>query len=338
MYAIFPCKFGASRPRSKVYVQGYGLVAPGFSLGIGMTLVLSASSSVPTAASTVELLNKSRSQSLLTVPLFGRCCKYGAVDRPRFVSFGEGLLKRSVGCKLSMVGVKLLDHYGATEIGPTALIFLPPKDYNYQYFRMRQDMDIEVTEPPAPADGRPRYLVTALPFGWSEKLVIQDELVSNPQHPYANFSAIRRNNNMIVLATGEKLIPRVLDSNLSETEAIKGAIAFGDGQFEVGVLIEPRNPVESHRHAAFVYSIWPLIERINTKMDGHMKVSDQAVEVILPPHQSLLRSDKGSIMRKEVYSMFDKEIAQAYHALEDSALNETIFAIDADNFEKISSL
>ena len=217
----------------------------------------------------------------------------------------------SIGCKLSLASVKLLNRYGATEIDPIALIFLPPKEYDYQSFRIRKDMDLEVTELPAPADGRPRYLVTALPFGWSEKLVIQDELVSNPQHPYANFSAIGRNDNMIVLATGEKEIPRVLESNLSETEAIKGATTFGDGQFELGVWIEPRNPIDSNRHAAFVSSIWPLIGRINTRMDGHAKVSDKAAVVILSPHQPLSQSDQGSIMRKEVYGMFEKEIAQA---------------------------
>ena len=329
------------RPRSKANVQGYGLVAPCLSLGIGMTLVLPASSSVPTGDSIVELLNESQSKSLMTVPsiLEDIASMEGSrgidtLTEMNFVAFGGGLPKNSVGCKLSLAGVKLLNHYGATEIGPISPIFLPPKDYDYKYFRMRNDMNLEIIELPAPADGRPRYLLTALPFGWNKRMEIQDELVSNPQHPHSDFGAIGRNDDMIVLATGEKVIPHVLESSLSESEAIKGAIAFGDGQFELGVLIEPRDAVNPDDRAAFVSSIWPLIVKINTQMDGHAKVSGPPAVVILSPYQSLPRSDKGSIMRKEVYKMFDEEIAQAYLGLEDSALNESIFAIDIDNLEK----
>ena len=98
MYAIFPCKFGASRPRSKVHVRGYGLVAPCLSLGIGMTLVPLASSSVPTAASIMELLNESRSQPIMTVPSIMEDVAsmeeleaINTLDRLEFVAFGGGL-------------------------------------------------------------------------------------------------------------------------------------------------------------------------------------------------------------------------------------------------------
>ncbi len=125
-------------------------------------------------------------------------------------------------------------------------------------------MDLELSELPVSVDGRPWYRMTALPFGWTTKMVVQDELVSNPQHPRSDFSAMRRNDDMIVLATGEKVIPHVLESSLSEFRDINAANAFGDGQFELGVIVEPQDPIDNDSRQAFVSSIWPLIVKTNT--------------------------------------------------------------------------
>ena len=251
-----------------------------------------------------------------------------------FLAFGGGLLKKSVGDKLLASGVKLLNHYGATEIGPIAPIFTPPNDYDYHYFRIRKDMDLEISELPASSDGRPRYRLTALPFGWTTMMVVQDELISNPLHPHSDFSAIGRNDDMIVLATGEKVIPHVLESSLSESKDIKAAVAFGDGQFELGVIVEPQDPVVADDRQRFVSSIWSLIIDINTRMDGHAQISAPAAVVIVAPEKPLPRSDKGSIMRKEVYKIYEEEISQVYRDLDDSAMDQSIISLNIDNLEQ----
>lgn len=306
-----------------------------------MSLVLPPSSSVPSGSTIVELLKRENAKSLMTVPSIlediANADGLGSIDALtglNFVAFGGGLIKKSVGDKLSAAGVKLLNHYGATEIGPIAPIFVPPEDYDYRFFRMRKDMDLQLSELPASVDGRPRYRLTALPFGWTTSMVVQDELVSNPQHPHSDFSAIGRNDDMIVLATGEKVIPHVLESSLSEVKEIKAAIAFGDGQFEIGVIIEPRNAIKPDDRQTFVSSIWPLVVEINTRMDGHAQISAQAAIVVLAPDKSLPRSDKGSIMRKEAYKVYEKEISQAYRELENSAIDDFTLTINTDNLEE----
>ncbi|KAL6719407.1 hypothetical protein ACLMJK_003647 [Lecanora helva] len=320
--------------------HGYGLVAPCLSLGIGMSLVLPAPSSVPTGSSILELVKRLDVRSLMTVPSIledivssQQSADIDTLAALNFVAFGGGLLKQSHGEALSSANVRLLNHYGATEIGPIAPIFIPPHDYDYQFFRVRKDMDLEIKELQELVDGRPRFTLTALPFGWTTKIVMQDELISNPQHSKSDFSAIGRKDDMIVLATGEKVIPHVLESSLSESECVKGAIAFGDGQFELGVLVEPRLPTLPQDHASFVSKIWPLIESINAKMDGHARLSAQSAVVVLTPRQSLPRSDKGSIMRKEAYRIYEAEIAQAYRDLEKSSINDSTFALDFKDLE-----
>jgi len=306
-----------------------------------MSLVLPPPSPIPTGSSVVDLLQRVNGKSLMTVPsiledianMEGTKDIVPLVDL-NFLAFGGGLLKKSVGDKLLASGVKLLNHYGATEIGPIAPIFTPPNDYDYHYFRIRKDMDLEISELPASSDGRSRYRLTALPFGWTTKMVVQDELISDPLHPRSDFSAIGRNDDMIVLATGEKVIPHVLEPSLSESKDIKAAIAFGDGQFELGVIVEPQDPVVAEDRQRFVSSIWSLIIDTNRRMDGHAQISAPAAVVIVAPENPLPRSDKGSIMRKEVYKMYEEEISQVYRDLDDSAMDQSVISLNIDNLEQ----
>ncbi len=306
-----------------------------------MSLVLPPPSPIPTGSSVVDLLQRVNGKSLMTVPSIledianteGTKDVVPLVDL-NFLAFGGGLLKKSVGDKLLASGVKLLNHYGATEIGPIAPIFTPPNDYDYHYFRIRKDMDLEISELPASSDGRPRYRLTALPFGWTTKMVVQDELISNPLHPHSDFSAIGRNDDMIVLATGQKVIPHVLESSLSESNDIKAAAAFGDGQFELGVIVEPQDPVVADDRQRFVSSIWSLIIDTNTRTDGDAQISAPAAVVIVAPEKPLPRSDKGSIMRKEVYKIYEEEISQVYRDLEDSAMDQSVISLNIDNLEQ----
>ena len=194
-------------------------------------------------------------------------------------------------------------------------------------------MDLELSELPASVDRRPRYRMTALPFGWTTKTVVHDELVSNPQHLRSDFSAIGRNDDMIILATGEKVIPIFLESSLSESKDIKAAIAFGDGRFELAVIVEPRTPVNPDDRQT-LSSVWPRIGEINTRMDGRAQISAQATVVILSPDKSLPQSDKESIMRKEAYRMYKEEISQAYRCLENPAMDELTLTINMDNLEE----
>ena len=292
-----------------------------------MTLILPSSSSVPSGSSIVELIKREKAQSLMTVPSILEDVSSSedpegieVLKNLNFVAFGGGPLKASVGHKLSAAKGRLLNHYGATEIGPIAPIFIPPADYDYHFFRMRKDLDLELAKLPADEEERSRYKLTALPFGWTSKMEVQDELISNPLYPETDFSAIGRKDAMILLATGEKVVPNTLETGLSEAAMIKAAIAFGDGQFELGVIVEPQNALNPEAREDFVSSIWPLVIEINKKMDGHAQISGKAAVVVTTLEKPLPRSDKGSVMRREAYKLFEEEISQAYRGLEVSAM------------------
>jgi long-subunit acyl-CoA synthetase (AMP-forming) len=49
------------------------------------------------------------------------------------------------------------------------------------------------------------------------------------------------------MSNGEKTIPAPLESALLAQPAVKGAVAFGQGQDRIGVLIELKEDIQSSR-------------------------------------------------------------------------------------------
>ena len=90
-----------------------------------------------------------------------------------------------------------------------------------------------------------------------------------------------RKDDLLVLATGEKVSPHVMEDSLTQNCRIKRAIVFGNGHFEIGVLVEPAQAIECSDEN-FVDSIWPSILDANDKVDQHAVVSSKAAVLVKP--------------------------------------------------------
>ncbi|KAL3493895.1 hypothetical protein BJX62DRAFT_248702 [Aspergillus germanicus] len=302
--------------------HGFGYVAPTLAMGVGKTVCFPPASIVPSAGSTVDLLRVSSASSFMTVPSILEDISLmddvgiQALKGLDFVAFGGGVLKPSVGSHLSSSGVNLLNHYGTTETGPLAPIFVPDDTYDWRYFRLRDDMPLQLEEI-APSGDERRFKLTTFPFGLGAPFEIQDQLVSNPQHPSTDFNAVGRNDDTIVLATGEKVQPQLLEATLCESPLVKVAVVFGENQFEIGVLVQPAQELLGEDEAErFKKIIWPIIEDVRGKMDEHARIQSPEAVLVVPSTAALARTDKGSLARKGVYNMFESEIAQVYEKLE----------------------
>jgi thioester reductase-like protein len=310
-------------------------------MSVGMPLCLPISS-ISSGTTIVEILEFAKPRSLMTVPSVLEDIAYldqgvgiKALRALRFVAFGGGPLKTSVGEKLAASGVVLLNHYGTTEIGALAPIFapVPESNYDYRYFRLRKDFDLQVVPVESSEDAEAQYKLVAHPFGWDAAFEVQDQLICNPNNPDTDFNAVGRNDDLIVLATGEKVVPNVLEVLLSESEFCKVAVAFGQNQFELGVLVEPMENIDRQHHDSFKNKIWPTVQYANEKMDAHARISSRKAIVIVPTGKSVPRTDKGSVMRKEVYKTFEEEIQQAYKDLEDSMIDSSLAPLDTNQLE-----
>ncbi|KAL3431733.1 hypothetical protein BDV09DRAFT_206456 [Aspergillus tetrazonus] len=301
--------------------HGFGLVAPALAMGVGKTVCFPPGSTVPSAGATLDLLRISNAASFMTVPSILEDITFlgdegiQALAGLDYVTFGGGILKPSVGEELAAHGVKLLNHYGTTESGPLAPIFVPQDDYNWRFFRLRDDLRLQLDEI-APNGNERRFKLTTFPFGLEQPFEIQDQLVCNPDFPDSDFNAVGRNDDTIVLATGEKVQPQILESILCESSLVKSAIAFGEHQFEIGVLVQLAAGIPPKDYSKLREQLWPLVARANESMDGHARIQSSEAVLIVPSTVTIPRTDKGSIARKDVYKMFEAEIVGVYRKLE----------------------
>lgn len=235
-----------------------------------------------------------------------------------FVAFGGGNMKPAVGHGLVSAGVNLLNHFGTTESGPLAPIFIPGPDYGWQYFRLRRDIKLRIEPTSTSNDGDQHFKLTTYPLGWDKPFEIQDQLVTSPRNPMVDFNAIGRMDSVIVLATGEKVQPTIIETMLSEHPLVAAAIAFGDGHFQLGVIVQPSHATSSDCFDEYKTSVWPTLLEANELMDAHARIASKDAIIVVPYTVTLPRSDKGSLLRREVYAMLDGEIKQVYQQLESS--------------------
>ena len=235
-----------------------------------------------------------------------------------FVAVGGGGMKPAVAQILHKSGIKLLNHFGATELGALAPIFRPEEDYDYRFLRLRTDLGLRLKfQGGEPSTGSSEALTCKLlgyPFGWDSEFELQDVLENNPLRPISEVRILGRNDDVVVLATGEKVMPNLLEQTIETHPLIKTAVAVGQGHFEIGLIIEPT--FQPSNDIDFVNEIWPHIESANTGMDRHARISTKASIVVKPATKEIPRTDKGSVRRREVYEVFEEEIQVLYGSLD----------------------
>lgn len=341
------------------------------SLGIGKTICIPPPSMIPNGASIVGLIQDSGAKALLTVPSILEEIEslpgnkgHEVLRRLDYVAFGGGLPKGSTGERLESAGVRLINQYGATETGPLTPFFVPGKGYNWRQLRLRSDtlgplqvrldrVDMDINQPEhlqydsgdSDSERTYTYKLSMRPFGWQERFELQDLIVTRRERSLdsdigqLDFSIAGRTDDLICLATGEKVRPTILESLLKQQEGVKDATAFGDQQFELGVIVESVKAIDHDEVESFKASIWPVIEEAGRQMDAHARIMSPAAILIVCPG-ALPRSDKGTILRNAVAKKFAEEIAGVYRNLEASvdappldlsSLRSSIMALVTEN-------
>lgn len=306
--------------------HGFGLLAPGLSLSIGLTCCFPPSSVIPAGQSTYDLLNDFGCRSLMTVPsiIDDLIAVDGALKRLsslEFLAVGGGALTLQQGTCLKSHNVNLLNHYGVTEIGAIAHIFRPGPDYDWRYLRLRSDLALELR----PVADSPHFRLVGYPVGWNETFEVQDALERNPNAPADRLEIriVGRTDDVIVLGTGEKVMPQHLESALNSDPAIKTAVCLGQGRFELIVLVEPANvavyeeSTSFETSSSFVDAVWNLVSASNKTLDRHAQVTSRKAIIVKPRDKAIPRTDKGSVSRRQVYEVFADEIEAAYAAVEE---------------------
>lgn len=112
---------------------------------------------------------------------------------------------------------------------------------------------------------------------------------------------------------------------------VRAAVAFGDGEFELGLLVEPAEPQEDA--GAFREALWPVVGEACGRMDSHAQLASPASVVVARPGQTVPRSDKDSVLRREAYRLFQEEIRQAYEDMKNAGAEDSGLRLDPDHLE-----
>jgi nucleoside-diphosphate-sugar epimerase len=244
-----------------------------------------------------------------------------------FLAIGGGALNPERGVDLVESNVKLLNHYGVTEIGAIAPIFCPGPDYNWRYLRLRTDLGLELH----PIPDTEYFRLVGYPCGWGKSFEVQDQLERNPDSKHIEVRILGRTDDVLVLKTGEKVMPQKLEDRLNRDANIQAAVCVGTDRFEVAVIVQPVNEEAADPESVIDY-VWEQISEINPSLDSHARVSSKQSIIIKPVGKAIPRSDKGSVMRREVCEVFSKEIDDAYAAMESSA-NGVEISLNSDDIE-----
>lgn len=249
----------------------------------------------------------------------------------QYVACGGGPLNIAIGDHLVEKGIKLLNHFGSTEVGPLGPFMVPSKGYNWHYWPLRSDLNVNV-EPSGidQVNGHQLYQLSVIPFGWNEPFVLQDHFEKDTQSQTPAFRAVGRQDDLIVLVNGLKVQPKILESTVSTSNLVSAALAFGDGEFEIGLILEPAQPLKDVQK--FKRAIWPLVREACKQMDRHAQISSMESLVVLGPGESLPRSDKGSLLRKEAYRQYEKKIIHVYN---DTSVDEDLETISTPKTDRL---
>ncbi|TCD64926.1 putative PKS/NRPS-like protein biosynthetic cluster [Steccherinum ochraceum] len=243
----------------------------------------------------------------------------------KILTFAGGPLSDMNGDKLTCAGVKLCAIYGGTEFGsPTGAN--DEKTDDWAWFKFAEFVKPRWI-PQGDGTHELHFLTCDTHHPAIENLPdvrgynTSDLFIPHPTKPDL-WKIVGRSDDVIVLGSGEKIVPLPQEGYLASLPFVQGAVMFGRGQTQAGVLIEPRpdfaiDPNDEEALTAFRNKIWPSIEEANKLAPSFARIFKEMI-LVTDPARPMQRAAKGTAMRKLVLTSYIKEIDQLYETIEAS--------------------
>jgi aryl carrier-like protein len=239
------------------------------------------------------------------------------LSRLNGLNYAGGPLPDSTGLKVK-TRTKLMTNIGSTEYQAVPM-WPSPWDY-WPYFRFHHEaIGMEFQEREA---GLYEMVFIRKPeldliqsifitFPELQEFHTKDLFSKHPSRPYC-WKYVSRLDDIIVMSSGENLNPVSIESILTTSALIKGALIIGQGRRHPICLIEPQN----HANLGHLLeSIWPIVEKANVNEINHGKISKEWI-FFTSSVKPLPRASKGTIQRAAANSTYAAEIDQFYKSLE----------------------
>ncbi|CAG8948565.1 unnamed protein product [Penicillium salamii] len=251
------------------------------------------------------------------------------VDHPRgietlrgcnLVGYGGAPCPDELGDHLVREGVPFGGSFGLTEAGLVAESMSRPKDDpHWNYLKFFESIQPYIWMKPIGDElfecvylaGHPA-LTTSNSNEPPGSFHSKDVFTPHPTIPM-RWKYASRIDDRITLVNGEKVLPVPIEGCIKQHHLIHEAVVVGLNKSAPGLLIFRSQHAEESGLSGDQYlnEIWPIIEAANSRAEQFSRIARDMVAV-LPFESTFPRTDKGSMVRAQVYRQYSELIESIY--------------------------
>ncbi|KAJ6483120.1 putative aminoadipate reductase [Mycena sanguinolenta] len=248
------------------------------------------------------------------------------------VGFSGGPLPERIGNALVEAGVKIRGIYAATEFGAVSPILPFGGDEKlWEWIRFSDEITVQWN---SQGDGTfecqilssDRHTSSVENMKGARGYATSDLWINHPEKKHL-WKLVGRIDDVIVHTSGEKTVPTPMEDIVLSSPNIAGAVMFGWERDQTGILIEPipalridiNNAVEV---AQLRNKIWPIVEEANQVAPAFSRIFKEMI-IFTAAEKPMLRTGKGTVMRKATLKIYSPEIETLYNVVEEKASVDT---------------
>lgn len=148
------------------------------------------------------------------------------------------------------------------------------------------------------------------PGSWHSK----DVFTPHPSVPDI-WKYVTRIDDRVTLINGEKVLPLPIEGRIREDELVREATVIGVDQPIPGLLVFRASIADHMSDEAYIEAIWSSVTDANSRAEAFSQITREMIRPI-PSNIEYPQTDKGSIIRAQVYAKFEDQIKELYAKVE----------------------
>lgn len=149
-----------------------------------------------------------------------------------------------------------------------------------------------------------------LPGSWHSK----DVFTPHPSIPDV-WKYVTRIDDRVTLVNGQKVLPLPVEGRMREDELVREAAIMGVDRSIPGLLVFRAADADSMSVEAYLDAIWPSVADANSRAEAFSQITREMIRVF-SSGTTYPQTDKGNIIRAQLYTKFAVEIEEMYAQLD----------------------
>lgn len=157
----------------------------------------------------------------------------------------------------------------------------------------------------------------------------RDVFIPHPTIPDV-WKYVTRLDDRVTLSNGEKVLPLPIEGCIREHKFVREAVVVGIDKAIPGVLLFRAQSSDHLSDQEYLEAVWSTIADANSRAEAFSQITKDMVN-ILPSNVDYPKTDKGVIIRAQIYRRFADEIEEMYARLDDG--QEGTLQLDLEGLE-----